>query len=118
MIESDPLPAEQSTVETAAKVEAPAPTPNVVETKADTEEAAPVAMAATEEVASDKRETTAKQPAENLEKVIADAGLHMIETKATASTDAPATAPVKLGRPRKAAKVLETSELIQVETVD
>ena len=118
VIESDPLPAEQSTVETAAKVEAPAPTPDVVETKADTEEAAPVAVAAAEEVASDKRETTAKQPAENLEKVIADAGLHMIETKATANTDASATAPVKLGRPRKAAKVLETSELIQVETVD
>ena len=50
--------------------------------------------------------------------VIAEAGLNMIETKAATSTEAPAVAPVKLGRPRKAVKAVEAGELVQIETAD
>ncbi|WOS38212.1 Ribonuclease E [Oligella urethralis] len=70
---------------------------------ADETEAAPVA-------------NNAEHASESLTQVIAAAGLHMIETNPDAVTRIPEAAPVKLGRPRKAAKVIVTSELVQIET--
>ncbi|NLA51430.1 MAG: Rne/Rng family ribonuclease [Alcaligenaceae bacterium] len=97
---------ESTTIETAAA--------SPVETIAAPQE--PVSADATNSVS----EVTAVETksSDNLEKVIAEAGLNMIETQPSASTEAPAIEPVKLGRPRKAAKVVEASELVQIETTD
>lgn len=70
----------------------------------------------TEEAEAAPVANNAEHASESLTQVIAAAGLHMIETNADAVTPIPEAAPVKLGRPRKAAKVIATSELVQIET--
>ena len=70
----------------------------------------------TEEAEAAPVANNAEHASESLTQVIAAAGLHMIETNADAVTPIPEATPVKLGRPRKAAKVIATSELVQIET--
>lgn len=97
----------ESATEAAAATEDDTPTTASAPADSGTEEAeaeaAPVA-------------NNAEHASESLAQVIAAAGLHMIETNADAVTPIPEAAPVKLGRPRKAAKVIVTSELVQIET--
>ncbi|CAM5210583.1 Rne/Rng family ribonuclease [Oligella ureolytica] len=105
---------ETTTAIAAKEVEVEAPAVVAVETKTSTQEI--VATDVTEVATTDN--VAPKPSAASLEKVISDAGLNMIETKAAASADTPATTAVKLGRPRKVAKAIEASELVQIETVD
>lgn len=100
--------------EAEPKVEAPAAI--AVETVAPPQE--PVSANVTNSIAEPTETAVETKSSDNLEKVIAEAGLNMIETKAATSTEAPAVTPVKLGRPRKAAKAVEAGELVQIETAD
>lgn len=91
------------------------------EAAAATEDDTPITASApadngTEEAEAAPVANNAEHASESLAQVIAAAGLHMIETNADAVTPIPEAAPVKLGRPRKAAKVIATSELVQIET--
>ncbi|WP_432785333.1 Ribonuclease E [Oligella sp. MSHR50489EDL] len=127
--EADPAFAVAPTTETAALAEQAQPatspageapvlsepaTQGAPEAPADGEE--PTANAPASEAASAPTSASARTSDSTLQQVIAAAGLSMVETKAVAVTVTPEVAPIKLGRPRKSAKVIETGNLVQIET--
>ena len=92
-------------------METKASTKAQVETQVATTEAAPKSS-----TASETSKPVSKPVTEKLEEVISAAGLNMVETKSVPAAETPAAEPVKLGRPRKSATVIEKSELVQIET--
>ena len=112
----------ESPAPTLQQVESTAPTaPVAVETKASTKAQVETQVATTEaapksSTASETSKPVSKPVTEKLEEVISAAGLNMVETKSVPAAETPAAEPVKLGRPRKSATVIEKSELVQIET--
>ncbi|WP_306574368.1 Rne/Rng family ribonuclease [Oligella urethralis] len=118
-------PEAESTLESTPKAEVAATPESEVEPASEaaaaTEDDTAITASApadngTEEAEAAPVANNAEHASESLTQVIAAAGLHMIETNADAVTPIPKAAPVKLGRPRKVAKVIATSELVQIET--
>ena len=87
-------------------------------TGAPSEQAPEVSMTVSSAPASTPEPVSAPvMKADNLGEVIAAAGLQMVETRTTAPVQqVQASAPVRLGRPRKTAAVIEQAPLEQVET--
>lgn len=93
------------------------PVAELVETKTENKAKTEDAVVAVETKQPETHTPTVPEQAkDSLKEVIATAGLSMVETKAEATTEAPAAKPVKLGRPRKEVKVVETNDLVQIET--
>lgn len=109
-VESEAKPLQQ--VDTAVDVKTQDATP--VETRVE-EEVTPTTSTAGKTSTEETVEADSTG-SEELKQVIAAAGLNMIETKSDAATVIPEPAPIKLGRARKSTPVIETGELVQIET--
>lgn len=113
VVSEAPTETEATSVGTTSVASEPA-TQGAPEAPADGEEL--TAEAPASEAASAPTSASARTSDSTLQQVIAAAGLSMVETKADAVTVTPEVAPIKLGRPRKSAKVIETGNLVQIET--
>ncbi len=105
-------------VEAETKTESKAETPAAVAVETIAPPQEPVSASITDSVSGIAATAVETKSSDNLEKVIAEAGLNMIETQPSVSSETLAINPVKLGRPRKAAKAVEAGELVQIETTD